>query len=244
MVTRILSFTAVLALGCASLAAAATKNIDRTVPLSSAGTIELDAHNGWIQVRTWDKPQVEIHVRIEWIGLSSSSYRYRETTVDIDNTSDRVSIRWRPADPYGWTLWSLFEDGWSIGPEVHYEITAPKTARLQIHNHNASTDIRDFAGPLDLSTHNGRTHVDFASFTQGSRVAMHNGSVEFELPRSSRFNFDSRGHHAYVHSDFPPVTNATLHGRGESNVVGTVNGGGPDLRIVCHNGTVRLHSKG
>ena len=239
MVARTLT-VAVLALGCASLAAADTRNIDRTLPLKANGTLELQVHNGTIQVRTWDKPQVEVHVHIDWPGLLASSPRF--PTVDVNGSSDRVSIRWNNPDAYNWTLWSLFDGGW--GPnEIRYEITVPKTARLEIHNHNANTDIRDFSGPLDLSTHNGRTRVDFASFTQSSRVVMHNGSVEFDLPKDSRFNFDSSGHHAYVTSDFPPVVRATYGGRHDSNVAGAVNGGGANLRIVSHNATVRLHSK-
>jgi hypothetical protein len=230
----------VLALGCASLAAAETKNIDKTLPLSAKGTLELQVHNGTIQVRTWDKPQVDVHVHIDWLGLPASSSRF--PTVDISGSTDRVSVRWNRPDAYNGSFWSLLDGSW--GPtEVRYEITVPKSARLEIHNHNASTDIRDFSGPLDLSTHNGRTRVDFSSFTQNSRVVMHNGSVEFDLPKDSRFNFDSTGHHAYVTSDFSPVVRATYHGRGDNNVAGAVNGGGADLRIVSHNATVRLHSK-
>ena len=240
MVTRTVGLTAALVLGCAALAAADARNIDRTLPLSATGTVALDAHNGWIQVKTWDRPQVEVHVRIEWTGVSASSARF--PTVDVDGSSDRVSIRWNRRDAYDWTFWDLFSGSWGA-PEVHYDITAPKTARLQIHNHNANTDIRDFSGPLELIMHNGRARVDFASFTQASRVAMHNGLVEFALPSASKFNFDSSGHHARVDSDFSPGTHAVAYGRYNNTIAATVNGGGPDLRVVSHNGSVRLRSK-
>ena len=233
---------AVLALGCATVASAATKNIDKTIPLSATGTLAMDVHNGRVNIRTWDKPEVEVHVRIEWTGLSASSDRYRDTTVDVTGTPDRVSITWRPV-PYTARLWSLLEDGWSFWSDVQYDITAPKNARLQIRAHNASADIRDFSGPIDLSMHNGRARVDFASFTRGSRVEMHNGWVEFDLPSTSKFNFESRGHHASVDSDFRPITHANYFGRGENHVEGSVNGGGPELQIVSHNGVVRVHSK-
>jgi len=241
MIARTAGIAFVIALGTASFAAADTKNIDRTLPLSANGTLELEVHNGAIQVSTWDKPQAEVHVRIDWPGMSSSSNRF--PTVDIGGSADRVTVRWNSnRDPYTWTFWSLF-DTW--GPiEVRYEITVPKSVRLEIHNHNATTDIRDFAGPLDLDTHNGRTRVDFASFTYGSRVSMHNGTFEASMPASSKFNFESRGHHAYVDSDFKPAVHANYFGRRENNITATVNGGGPDLRIVSHNASIRLHSKG
>jgi len=246
--------------GYASLAAAETKNIDRTLPLSVTGTVAVEAHNGWIRVRTWDRPQVEVHVQIEWSGVSASSYRFRQATVDVDGSVDRVSVRWHSPDQYGWTLWSLFDGPWS-GPQVHYTITAPRTARLDIRNHNADTDIRDvnaavrlathngvvrvanLVGPLDLNMHNGWARVEFASFSQDTRVAAHNGSVELTMPAASKFDLDSRGHHMVVQSDFQLATRASYSRRPWENVSGSVNGGGPRLSIVSHNGSVRLRSK-
>jgi hypothetical protein len=260
MVGYRIGLATVLALAYASTAPAETKNIDRTLPLSASGTVALEAHNGWIQIRTWDQPQVEVHVQIDWPGVAASSSRFRDTTVDIDGSADRVSIRWNSPDRYGWTLWSLFDGPW-IGPDVHYTITAPRTARLEISTHNASTDIRDvnaavrigthngvirvanLAGPLDLSMHNGWARVDFASFTQESRVVTHNGEVEVALPAASKFDLDSRGHHMHVESDFQLTTRTSYYGRPWGDVSGSVNGGGPSLRVVSHNGMLRLRSK-
>jgi hypothetical protein len=228
--------------------------------LSATGTVTVEAHNGRIEVRTWDRPQVEVHVRIDWPGLSASSYRFREASVDIDGSADRVSIRWHSPDEYGWTLWTMLWGPWS-GPEVHYTITAPRTARLDIRNHNADTDIRDvnaavrlathngvvrlanLVGPLDLSMHNGWARVEFASFTQATRVATHNGWVELTLPAASKFDLDSRGHHMFVESDFQLATRASYVHRPWESVSGSVNGGGPHLSVVSHNGSLRLRSK-
>ena len=260
MVAHQIGLAAVAALAYAAVAAAEVKNIDRRLPLSATGTVAVEAHNGWIEVRTWDRPEVEVHVRIEWPYASGSSYRVRTTTVDVDGTADRVSIRWNSPDRYGWTLWSLFDGPWT-GPDVHYTITAPRTARLDVRNHNARTDIRDvnaavrvgthnggvrvasLAGPLDLSMHNGWARVDFAAFSQDSHISSHNGVVELALPAASKFDFDSRGHHMYVQSDFPLTTRASHYSGTSRNVSGSVNGGGPDLQVVSHNGSVRLRSK-
>jgi hypothetical protein len=260
MVAHRIGLVAAVALAYAAVAAAEVKNIDRTLPLSATGTVAVQAHNGWIEVRTWDRPEVEIHVRIEWPGVSASSYRFRDTMVDVAGSADRVSITWNSPDRYGWTLWSLFDGPWS-GPDVQYTITAPRTARLEIRNHNAHTDIRDvnaavrigthngdvrvasLTGPLDLSMHNGWARVDFASFSQASHISTHNGVVELGVPAGSKFNFDSRGRHMYVQSDFPLTTTASYYGATSRKVSGSVNGGGPDLQVISHNGSVRLRSK-
>ena len=260
MVAHRTGLAVALALAYAAVATAETKNIDRTLPLNPTGTVALDAHNGSIEVRTWDRPEVDVHVRIEWLGLSSSSYRFRTTTVDVDGSADRVSIRWNSPDQYGWGLWSLFDGSW-VGPDVHYTITTPRTARLEISTHNANTDIRDvsapvhvgthngfvrianLAGPLDLSTHNGSARVDFSSFTQDSQISTHNGVVELALPAASKFDLDSRGHHMRVDSDFRLTTQAVYYGHIWRDVSGSANGGGPRLRVVSHNGSLRLRSK-
>jgi hypothetical protein len=101
--------------------------------------------------------------------------------------------------------------------------------------------VANLAGPLDLSMHNGWARVDFASFTQDSRVGMHNGVVELALPSASKFNVESRGHHMRVDSDFPLTTRASYYSKGD--VSGSINGGGPGLRVVSHNGSLRLRSK-
>jgi hypothetical protein len=260
MVAHRIGLAVVLALAHASLAAAEVKTVDRTLPLTATGTVSLDAHNGRIQIRTWDRPQVEVHVRIDWPGLSASSYRVRETTVDISGSADRVSITWNPPDRYGWSLWSLFEGPWT-GPDVSYAITAPRTARLEIRNHNAEMDIRDtnaavriwthngavrvtnLAGPIELAMHNGWARVEFASFSQDSRIATHNGTVELALPAASKFTLDSSGHHTSVNSDFALTKRASYDTRPWRHLTASVNGGGPSLQVTSHNANVRLQSR-
>jgi hypothetical protein len=261
MTTRTPVIALALSLFCASLYAADTKNIDRTLPLRATGAVTLDAHNGSIQVRTWDRAEIEVHVRIEAGGTSSDDRRrFNETTVEIDGSSDSISIRSRTPDSDGWSWWSWLGHlgNWGNSPQVHYAITAPRTARWKIRDHNSKAEIHDvnaaleldthngsvwvvnLSGPLELNMHNGDAHIDFASFTRNSRIDTHNGTVELALPASSRFEFHSDGHNMHVDSDFPVMVRSSY---GQHNVNGPVNGGGPELRITSHNGRFRLRSK-
>jgi DUF4097 and DUF4098 domain-containing protein YvlB len=260
MIARTFGAAAALIFGVASLGAAETRNIDKTLPLSAAGAVSLDTHNGSIAVRTWDRPQVEVHVRIESHGLSSvARYRLDDVKVDIDGTPDRVSIKTRWLDRSASSLWSLIGFSWMDTPELSYAIMAPRGARWQVDTHNAKAEIRDvnaplqisthngavrvvnLGGPIDLSMHNGYANVDFASFNQDSRINTHNGTVELALPASSRFNVDARGHHIHVASAFPVVTRTSDSARGD--VAGSINGGGPSLHLTAHNGAFRISSK-
>jgi hypothetical protein len=243
---------AVLALlsgvGCA---AAETKNIDQTVSLAATGSVTLETHNGSIDVHTWDRPQIEIHARIEsWSGLPEDLRRLNDTTVEVTSTSDSVRIISKYADyPWSW---------FGSNPSIHYTITAPKTARWTIRDHNGRAELHDvngalnvdthngslrvvnLGGPLEVSSHNGSISVDFASF-QGATIMTYNGSTELSLPSSSSFDLHADSRHERVESDFPMVIR-TLGRRWES-VEGTVNGGGARLRYNSHNGGLRLMKK-
>lgn len=187
-----------LCCACVALYGSETKIVDRTVPLAAAGSVTLDAHNGSIHVETWDRPEIEIHARIEAAGASDEDiHRFEATTVEVTATSDAVRIE----SKYPEFTWSWF----GSNPSIHYTITAPKTARWTIRDHNARAEIRDIqaalnvethngslrvvnlSGPLQVSSHNGSIDVDFASF-QGARITVHNGLVQLALPSGSKFD--------------------------------------------------------
>jgi len=244
-----------LLLASVSLYGADTKNVDKTLPLSATGSVTLESHNGSIQVHTWDRPEIEIHARIESGGLSSEDKRrFDQTTVEIESTSTSVRIKSKyPDGNFSW--------GWNEGsnPQIHYTITAPTTARWVIRDHNSQVEIRDvhadlsldthngsarvvnLGGRLELTSHNGDFYVDFSTF-QGANVELHNGSVELVMPSSSKFDLRSSSHNGRVDSDFSVLTH-TMGRHHDENIEGTVNGGGPSLRLSSHNAHFRLWAK-
>jgi hypothetical protein len=95
----------VLSCACATLSGSETKSVDRTLPLAVTGSVTLDTHNGSIQVETWDRPQIEIHARIEAAGASAEDIsRFEATTVEVTATSDSVRI----TSKYPEFTWSWF----------------------------------------------------------------------------------------------------------------------------------------
>ena len=259
MTARSIVIALTLSLCSMALYGADTKNVDKILPLKANGAVKLDAHNGSVTVHTWDRAEIEIHARIEAGGTSAEDHRrFTETTVEIEGSSDIVSIKSKtPDDNNGWS-WLNWGD-WGNSPEIHYTINAPRTARWTLRDHNSKIEIHDLnaaldlethngnvrvenlGGPLELSMHNGDARIDFASFTHDSRIDTHNGTVELTLPKSSRFELHSDGHNMSVDSDFPVMVRSSGHRRDNFN--GPVNGGGPALRITSHNGRFRLRSK-
>jgi DUF4097 and DUF4098 domain-containing protein YvlB len=239
------------------MVAADVKDVNKTVALHSNGAVEIETHKGSIKVSTWDRQEVEIQARIEAEpGTSMDRRRFDGTEVRIDSSADSVRIKTYYPD-FNWCC--TFDNG--TNPEVRYTIRMPKTARLAIRDHRSDTEVTGLQGALDLTTHRGTVHVrglsgplhldthrgeiqvEFASFAANSTIKTYRGTVELSMPGSSKFDLQSDlGRHGTIDTDFAVMTH-TIRRRGESVIQGSVNGGGPSLRIETYRGEIRLRKR-
>ena len=107
---------------------------------------------------------------------------------------------------------------------------------LEIDDHNGAIDVRDHDGAVSIEAHNGSVAVAFTRFAKESTIETHNGAIEVSIPAPTPFRIDADGHHLGFDSDFALVT----HGRDRDHVEGEVNGGGPQLHVTTHNGSLRV----
>ena len=236
---------------CSTVASAADRRVHRAVDLNANGHLSLVTHNGTISITTWNQPRVDIDARIEPAQFSSND--------DVDKVEVRVSGS--GSDVRIETNYDAIPErhNWFGGtnrelPPVHYTISVPATASIDIADHNAevrvagvqgdvrvnahngSIDLSQIGGATSISAHNADVRVAFSRFARSSEIETHNGEIDIRMPAAARFNVNAHGHHLDVNSDFPVV--ASQLGRDE--YVGNVNGGGPELRLTTHNGSVRL----
>jgi hypothetical protein len=244
-----------LALGAAA-SAADYRDVNKTLPLHGNGSLEIETHKGGIRVSVWDRQEVEIQARIQpEPGTIMDRRQFDGTEVRIASSS-AASVRvntYYPDHP------GCCSDN-VTNPEVRYTIRMPKTAKLIIRDHRSDTEVSGLQGALDLETHRGgvRLHgltgalrldnyrgdvqVEFASFTANSSITTYRGNVQLSMPRSSRFDLQTNsGRHGSIATDFSVMARTFVrHGEG---VHGTVNGGGPTMRIETDRGDVTLHGK-
>ena len=220
------------ALLCTWLEAADYKDVSKTVPLNQSGSVRLETHKGSIRISTWDRAEVEVNARIE-AGLSTSRRRFDGTGVAIDSSADSVVIQTKlPC--------CISDDG--SNPLVRYAIRIPRTARLWIRDHASDAEIAGLSGALEIETHRGDFHIDFAALTSNSRVETHRGSLEVRLPADSQFDIRADlDRRSSLESDFPVM--ARLAHRRARNLEGSVNGGGPILQLNTDRGHIRLRAK-
>jgi hypothetical protein len=234
----------------ATIAAASDRKIHRTAQLDLTGNLSIDTHNGSITITTWNQANVDIVARIVPADFGRDE-DVEKTDVKVTGSAGSVRIESDYTDvPTRLTWFGMQRDL----PLIHYTISMPATARLDVDAHNASVrvtalrgdlkvsthngdiDIADFDGAANVESHNGDVRLVYRNFTKSARVETHNGRIAFELPAQARFHLDARGHHMDMSSDFPITVGAMR----DSRYVGDVNGGGPELRVSTHNGALKL----
>jgi hypothetical protein len=234
----------------ATIAAASDRKIHRTAQLDLTGNLSIDTHNGSITITTWNQANVDIVARIVPADFGRDE-DVEKTDVKVTGSAGSVRIESDYTDvPTRLTWFGVQRDL----PLIHYTISMPATARLDVDAHNASVrvtalrgdlkvnthngdvDIADFDGAANIESHNGDVQIGYRNFTKSARVETHNGRIDFKLPAQARFHLDARGHHMDMSSDFPITVGAMR----DSRYVGDVNGGGPELRVSTHNGALKL----
>ena len=244
----------------------ASKELRRTVSLEPDGQVAIETFKGTIRITAWDRPQVEVMARIEAEDACGNA-RYqaemvRDTEVSIQGEGKSLRIRSdydRVEHRNAWSVWPF--SSCSALPFVHYTISMPRNARLDVKDHKSRIEVADLAsdvaisthkgevrltgvaGRVNLETHKGDVRVAFAKMSGDSHFETHKGEIEITVPKDSHFDVAADvGRHGSLRSDFPVTTTASGRRRREERFEAAVNGGGPALHLTTHSGTFRLKS--
>ncbi len=250
IIMRPISLLAGALLAAATLLSAAdVKEFHKTVPLDPAGRFSLDTYKGSIRITAWDQPQAEIHARIVADPSGWFTGSVDDVEIRVDNSSADVRVK---TDYHQ----RMFTEG--NLPNVEYTIHVPRRVALRIKDYKSDSDITGVEGAVDfdtykgavrlnglraalhLNTYKGNVRAIFASFASSSSVETYKGEIDLSVPRSAAFDLSAKlGRRATLDSDFQRTVRSTSHERGYH---GSVNGGGPELRVNSFKGTIRLRS--
>lgn len=252
----------IVLLAAAVAQAADTKEVHRTLSLDRDGRLSIDTYKGSVTVTTWDKPEVRLDALIEPDGEDRESReKVQWTEVRISGGGASVDIRsdYDEVRHHSHGFLGLFDGDSGSLPFVRYTVQMPATARLEIKDHKSGINVSNLKADLRLDTYkgtarvtglDGAAHVDtykgdmrveFARFSSASRFETHKGEIVVRLPKDSRFELDAdTGRHGDIESDFAMTTRAG-HSR-TARVEGTINGGGPRLRLTTYKGVLRVKS--
>jgi hypothetical protein len=147
-------------------------------------------------------------------------------------------------------------------PLVHYTIKMPRTAHLQIKDYKSRTrvvdlrsdlafntykgeaEISNLIGGIDVETYKGTVHPSFSHIKGDSRVETQKGQITIALPKGDRFDLQTNfGRRVDFSTDFDVQTIGRDKKHRQHDYRGTINGGGPRLRLESDKGELRLLEK-
>ena len=182
--TRLSVLLLTLSLSASLSGLAQTRTVQETVNLSSGGSLSLDIFKGTVRLTSWDKEQVEIHARIEAGPDTTRAYAkvsVDSTEIDIHSSGNSVSIRSDYSDvPCKENLERIWRGNncSKTLPFIHYEVRAPRSARLTLESHRAEITITGFNNGLRLDAHRGKIHL---SDLEGDlQLDTHRGEIDAE----------------------------------------------------------------
>src|ERR1700685_1237235 len=229
---------------------ALTEEFHQTYAVAADGRIALDNINGDVHISSWDQNQV----KVDAVKYADTKARLDEAKIEIDASSDSVSIRTKyPEHDHNWN-WGSHDNPAS----VDYTLTVPRTARLdEIKLINGSLDVvgvsgevnascingrleaHNLAGRARLSTINGRLNAQFDQLARQSlELNSVNGSVGLAHPSDSNAEVEATTVSGNIDNDFGLHVNH--HRFVGHDLRGELGSGGTHIRLENVNGHIEI----
>ncbi len=141
----------------------------------------------------------------------------------------------------------------------HIDVTG-LNGEFDIQSINGSIDLKNVSGAVSASTTNGSLTVSLDRVTPDKPMSFStlNGKVDVTLPADTKAKLRLKNGNGAIYSDFdvkmepdtskPAIEDSRGHGGRyrivmDRNMVGTINGGGPEYSFHTFNGTILIHKK-
>jgi hypothetical protein len=216
---------------------------EKTVPLAAGGALHLENVNGSVDVRAWDRAEVQIYAMKR---AARSDDDLSLVNIDVDATLGRVNIVTRYPQDQG------------VDVSVDYRIRVPRRVLLEnistvngtihvtdvdgggtLHTVNGDVDVLDCAGGFSARTTNGDIREELRVLTAKTLVelASMNGSILVALPANAGVDLDAQSLNGDFRTEKPVIMNGAFsHG----SFRGKLGAGGAPLRIRTVNGAIQI----
>ena len=226
----------------------------QTHPLSPTGRVSLENINGGVQIKVWDRAEVQIDA----IKRAYRRERLADAKIEINATQDNIHIRTEYPD--GNLNFHGDERRWENPAIVDYTLTVPRKAILEsIELVNGSIDIdgvegsvkassingrlnaRGLQGDSRLSTINGQLQATFTQLGDSKPIFLQsvNGQVSLVIPSDANASVRASTVHGSITNDFGmAVRHGEYVGHDLNGQIGT---GGPRIKLSNVNGAIRIN---
>ena len=225
----------------------------QTYPLSPTGRISLENINGGVQIKVWDRAEVQVDA----IKKAYRRDRLAEAKIEVNATAENIRIK--TEYPYENFRFRNDDRRYDNPATVEYSLTVPRKAVLQsIELVNGSLDIdgvegsvkassinghvnaRGLLGEAKLSTINGPLTATFLQLDESRPISLGsvNGHVTLVIPSNSNAAVRADTVHGSITSDFGlKVKHGEYVGHSMNGQIGT---GGPRIKLGNVNGGIKV----
>lgn len=236
----------------AEIVVAETKTVEKSFPLTANGRLSVSNVNGSIDIKAWDKNEVQVVATI----TADSAERLNDVDIVFDAKPESVEIE----TDYG--SWNRSATGtWKQGGNVSvsFVIMAPRGAVLNdIETVNGSVSLADFTnvvkasavngsvravnirGTSSLETVNGEVFAEFERLESSGKIALStvNGRVNLILPSDANATLKADSLNGSITNDFGlPVRKGKYVGR---DLYGKIGRGDIYIKLESVNGTLNV----
>jgi hypothetical protein len=257
---RLMILTLALVLTTSAFASGELKEtFDRTLNVRPGTEFSIDNVNGRIQISGWDNPQVRIRAMktVESRDEDTARQVMKALRIEVRQTARGVEVETiHPRKGEAGFIDFLF--GTTANANVVYEISVPRSMQVAADNVNGSIEVNEVSGQIDLdttngkivvnrcsgsvdaSTTNGAISVELTSVEAGREMSFEttNGRITLTVPPTLAADINAATTNGSVRSDLPLTTSRFSR----TSIKGTLNGGGPEIRLRTTNGGIDIRS--
>ncbi|MEO6486772.1 MAG: DUF4097 family beta strand repeat-containing protein [Thermoanaerobaculia bacterium] len=237
------------------------ETIDRTLIVRAGSDFKIDNVNGQIEISGWDQPNIRIRAtkRVESRDDDTAREALKALKVEIRQSGNSVEVDTiHPRKGDSGFMDFLF--GTNVNMSVSYEINVPRAMNVSADNVNGAIHLSDVSGKIELDTTNGKIEVarcsgsvdaettnggisvELMTVTAGREMSFEttNGRIALTVPATLAAEINAATTNGSVRSDLPLTTSRFSR----TSVKGSLNGGGPEIRLRTTNGGIDIRSTG
>ena len=210
--------------------------------------LSLDAaENGSVRVYGWDRNEVLVRALVH--ANAESLAEAREIAREIRITSENDRVRADGPSYRRRTGWYVSFEVWvprktSVTAEtVNGSVSAQGVeGRIDLRAVNGSITVRELSGDVRGETSNGSVNAELDGTTwrgKGLDLRTSNGSVNLTIPTGYNAQLETGTVNGGMNIDFP----ITVRGFIGRRITTTLGSGGPRVRAVTTNGSVRIRQR-
>jgi DUF4097 and DUF4098 domain-containing protein YvlB len=234
----------------------------KNIEFSKGGFLSLSNKNGDVEIKSWDKNEVEIiaYKKVKAEDRETAEKLMERLVINIRESDDEIIIETdhpRGSSGDGFFSW-LFGKG-RAQFSVEYEIKVPNsidlnihttnggvrinqiTGRLRLESTNGKIDAREISGLTRCKTTNGSIKIEFNDVSEGDEMTFRttNGSIKLYLPENyGADDVELKTTNGHIDSDFP--MSGSSKRKSKKRFHGSINDGNRELTCTTTNGNIDL----